>query len=140
MRAIVINPTDRTVTEQDVDTSYEAFRKLVSRSGWIERVRMPTGHWLWVDEEGLLMPNPGPFFRITSIYPDSTFAGTGVILKEDFGGDHYPAEVDLITLQALVTFPNVRFVGFKDEETVTDHPVFGPTATFTRTAKFEDLP
>lgn len=140
MRAIIIDPTAKTVEEADIDTTYETFRHNF-KSGWVERVPLPTRHWLWIDEEGLLQPEPEPFFRIPAVHLDSTFCGKGIILGEDDEyGDHAAAAVTVEVVRSLVTFPTVRFVGFEDTEGYQDHPVFGRIAVFSRKAIFEDLP
>jgi hypothetical protein len=137
MRAIIIDPTDKSVTEADIDTSYEAFRSF-SRSGYIERVRLPEGHWLWIDEEGLLQPEPGPFFRMEAV-PSATFAGKGIILCCDEEGDHAPATVSEELIRENVWFPSVRFTGFTDWEGTEEHPILGSVAVFRRTANFEEI-
>lgn len=138
MRAIIIDPKSRTVNEADIDERPGAFAQLVSRSGLVEPVLLSNNHYLWVDEEGLLMPEPGPFFRIPDYFPDTTFAGVGAILSEK-DGDHAPATVGVDLIRLLVTFPNVLFLGFEEVQGYQDHPLYGRIMVHSRQAKFEEL-
>lgn len=137
MRAILIDPTDKSVSEIDFDGKYETL-KTFSRSGWVERVSLPDDHWLWVDEEGLLQPEPGPFFALECC-GDANFAGKGLILGDNGEEDHASATVPLETIRRITFFPSVRFTGFTDKQTIEQHPIFGEMSVFSRKANFEEI-
>lgn len=135
MRAILIDPTTETVTEIEVQKFKDLYR--ICECTMVEAVRMPAGHQLWLDEEGLLKPEPKPFFQVPW-YPQP-LCGKAVLLGTDARGEIDDAEPNLVGFELVVSFPNVRFVGFHDTESIEDHPIFGPVNVFRREAKFEEI-
>ena len=104
MRAIIINPEDRTISETDVDGSLETLQHIVG--GLIEPVHqgLDEHHHCYVNEEGLL-ENPQHFFMFEGGH--QPLAGNGVILAETDDGDEAPCTLALDHVKERVKFMDV---------------------------------
>ncbi len=152
MRGILIDATQRTVSEvtlPDITTSedgesdshanWEELKKLLDTT-IVEPVRMGAAH-LWVDEEGLLKPEPGPFFRIGKPGAFGPIISKKGILLGCQGPEGDPIDFPFILAlaEALVDFlpEGTKFVEIETREGETDHPVLGRMATINRVSIFE---
>jgi len=148
MRAILIDPTTKTVTEVDYDGNYESIYKWIDAQTF-ECVDLgdPDHNTVYVDEEGLLADEPGPFFTVSTYA--QPLAGKGLILATDDEGesvattlnifkpgDNYVLSNDKATI--TVQFPEVKFKGFKEiPPHKIDHPVWGESFVMGQTPQFE---
>lgn len=91
MRAIIINPKDRTVSVKELDVSRGSLRALQNEVGGLVEVAaaLANGDDLLVNEEGLLY-GPEHFFSfVPNGRPDEVafFAGTGIVVGTRFDGE-----------------------------------------------------
>ena len=101
MRAILINSYTQKVTEIELgeDTLVELQRHV---SGYIEvATDLPNGDTIFVDEEGL-MKGPTNFFTYRGAH--QPFAGNGVVVGIDKGGNTAAAKTSLKTVLENVNF------------------------------------
>lgn len=128
MRGILIDPVERTVTEidtkGDLAALYEALQCQV-----VEAVQVGDGDILWIDEEGLLHDEPGPFFAFRT-HPDHPFAGRGLILGAHADGDNRATTLPVERVADLILWPDVEFVGFEPFEIEGPPFVIGNRAIF----------
>jgi hypothetical protein len=101
MRAITINPKDRTITATDIDGSLKTLQQIVG--GMIEAVSqgLDDFHHCYVNEEGLL-DNPQDFFLFKDGH--QPLAGNGIILSSTEDGDEAPCTLLLEWVKDRVTF------------------------------------
>jgi Domain of unknown function (DUF3846) len=104
MRAIIINPKDRTITATDIGGSLNTLQQIVG--GMIEPVSqgLDERHHCYVNEEGLL-DHPQHFF----VFKDGhqPLAGNGVILSSTGDGGEAPCTLHLDWVKERVTFMDV---------------------------------
>jgi hypothetical protein len=107
MRAILINPGDRTISETDVDGSLETLQHIVG--GLIEPVHqgLDEHHHCYVNEEGLL-DDPRYFFMFEGGH--QPLAGTGIILSLTDDGDEAPCTLPLAWVEERVRFMHLAAV------------------------------
>jgi len=102
MRAILINPADRTVTEIQVGKTYAELKHAIG-DRWLE-VASPASiepHFLYCDEEGRLRPNH--LFQIAG-WPHP-IAGKALVLGGiDKAGDEVPASLSVDQIMAQITW------------------------------------
>lgn len=122
MRAILIDPTNKSVTDVDYSGDYHDITKLIAaESGLFATVRLFGIHVMYVDDEGLLVnPNPNGYFRIEG-YP-GVLAGKGLIVGTTVDGDDTDTFADLELVRNGVTFidepdaddiePRMEFISF----------------------------
>jgi hypothetical protein len=83
IKVLIINPTDRTVVEEEIENSLNSFYNIIGCQ-YVEQVSpidiVPDQ--IYVDEEGLLK-NPKHYFQI-GIY---RIAGIGIIISHDDEGN-----------------------------------------------------
>lgn len=126
MRAILIDATEKTVTEVETGGKLHDLYRLLG-CNLVEAVTLDDRHSLWVDEEGLLVDEPGPFFAFKG--GERPYPLKGVILGDDHkSGKNIGATVPLDVVQSVVEFPDVEFAGFEE----FDEPgvVYGSRAVF----------
>ena len=101
MRAIIINPKDRTITEVDTDASLNSLQQIVG--GLIEPVYdgLDDAHHCYVNEEGLL-DDPRHFFMFRDGH--QPLAGNGVIVGNGLVGDEAPCTLPLDRVRERVRF------------------------------------
>lgn len=130
MRAILIDPYDKSISEIEYDGTLESAYAIIS-CYTIQGVSIDDDHVVYVDEEGLLH-EPKPFWQWWG--SPNPIAGKGLIVKIDGEGEDAAATVPLDTITKLVSFPPVRFTGM---ETSVDEQE-GVTIVKTK-ANFEKL-
>jgi len=126
-KAILINPTKKTISEVGIHDKYEEWLTLIGASS-LDRVRINHKNYVWVDDEGLLR-DPQHFFKGT-FYP-KPLAGNALII----GGGGETVKDTTITLEqviAMISFPNVEFTGFN-----TSMAELGEVTVFRREAQFK---
>jgi len=117
MRAILIDPTIEggLVTEGDWEIDrgdVRSLRKILGVDS-IERAGpLSNGDMVYVDGYGLISATPEPFFVIQGWA--QPLAGRGLLMSETRAGYMAPPRTPLRKAKAMVTFPNVELVGFKD--------------------------
>lgn len=106
MRAILINPFKREVTEVNTDTSLDDIYNLI-RCDTITVVPWDEDHALFLDDEGLLKAKEDQaYWRMLGV--DQPFAGRGLII-----GDEYGENRDA-TLSALSVLTGIEFLDPED--------------------------
>lgn len=101
MRAILIDPFTRTITDVEIDPTLDNLYQTLGVD-LITVVRIEPGHALIIDDEGLLKD------KDTQAYfwwkgSDQPFAGRGLILGDNYG-ENRDASLSLELVQSLVTF------------------------------------
>jgi hypothetical protein len=111
MKAYLINPTDKTVSEVEYDGNYQSIAPMIhAKSGLFDlvRVRDPEGCAdVFVDDEGLLYEggNPHGYFQISHGQGEwQTLAGYGLVLDVDHEGDTVAATCSLDWITKRVRF------------------------------------
>jgi len=105
MRAIIINPENRTITETEIDGSLRTLQQIVG--GMIEPVYqgLDDNHHCYVNEEGLLC-DPQHFFMFKGGH--QPLAGHGVILSTTDDGGEAPCILSLDAVEERVTFMDLE--------------------------------
>ena len=105
MRAIIINPEDRTITETEIDGSLKSLQHIVG--GLIEAVYqgLDDNHHSYVNEEGLVN-NPQYFFMFKDGH--QPLAGNGVVLSSTDDGGEAPCTLALDWVKECVTFMDLQ--------------------------------
>ena len=105
MRAIIINPEDRTITETETDGSLKSLQQIVR--GLIEPVYqgLDDNHHCYVNEEGLLN-DPQYFFMFTDGH--QPLAGRAVILSTTNDGGEAPCTLSVDWVKERVTFMDLK--------------------------------
>jgi hypothetical protein len=112
MRAILIDAVEKTVTEIDMDGKLQSLYRLLG-CNLVEAVELDDRHSLWVDEEGLMVENPGPFFAFKG--GERPYPFKGVILGDNHQtGSNTDAVVPLDVVQSVIEWPDVEFAGFEE--------------------------
>ncbi len=139
MRAILINPYDRTVTEITVNPGLDSiggmysvlYRADPAFSGMVECVGLSTTPPvdLWLDEEGCLEAG-----RPVWQFGDGNgphYAGACLLLCNDGEGDmtSLPPYITREAMARLIHWTNLETTGdfLPSREYETDHPIFGKT-------------
>lgn len=123
-RAILIDTPAKQIRSITIDVSDGAGTadiKAAIGCEWIESVRLGQKTVCWVDEEGLLKENPGPFFQIEG--KRDPIAGRGLITGVGEGGATTGTGVPVSFVEKMVTFPDVEFSHF-EEITEEDVEIF----------------
>jgi Domain of unknown function (DUF3846) len=105
MRAIIVNPKDRTITATDIDGSLKSLQQIVG--GLIEPVSqgLVDNHYCYVNEEGLLN-DPQYFFMFKDGH--QPLAGNGVILSWTDDAFQSPCALSLDWVKERVTFMDLE--------------------------------
>lgn len=102
MRALLIDSAAREIREVEWTGGLAEMRALIGcRSIDLVSVRLPHGDTLWVDDEGLLVPQ-AHFFEFSS-YPQP-LAGNGLVIGREVDEKQTPAATRVEQLQALIRF------------------------------------
>lgn len=104
MKAILINVHNKTVTQIDIEGGLDSIYKAAG-CGTIEAVHsyvFQGSDIMYVDEEGLLKDEPGPFFAINGFR--QPLAGNGLVLGTDEEGDSCDVETPLAVIMDAVEF------------------------------------
>lgn len=123
MRAILIDPVARTVTEVDYDGNYKSIYRLIEAHPF-QVLQINETESVFIDDEGLLHePSPTHYFRFgTDGHPVS---GKGLVLGVDDEGESVATQLTIAELQDMIQFVRLRFVGFEDISGKVNHPIFG---------------
>lgn len=124
MRAILINPHDKSITEVDYDGRIEHMYELIGCSlvtaVTVYREEDGSQETLWLDDEGLFV-NDQKFFMWAE-YPQP-LAGRGLVLGTSPEGDSIATKLDISKIEPHITWPNLRYTHMTTSEKAGD--VFG---------------
>jgi hypothetical protein len=144
MKAILIDPIERKVTEVDHDGDYKQICKLIDCQTFTAvYIDGPPGdedsgrNAIFIDDEGLL--NDPRYFFMWRGYPQP-LAGKGLILGANEEADSCSTNWTVEQVTAMVQYKELSVQGFKTEEGTTDFfgrkaamikttPIFGPPTT-----------
>lgn len=101
MRAYLINPFDKTVTEVEYDGDYKSIYTLID-ADCFDVARLDKGDGIYVDDEGLISGKPQEFFLVRG-YP-TPLAGKGLLLGCNDEGETIEPFITLDELQSQVSF------------------------------------
>ena len=108
MRAILIDPFARTITEVEHNGDYREIYKLLSHETMpvdcFDCVRLDDGDAIYVDDEGLLKPCKAFFVLHTPHGMNGPYAGKGLVLGSDDEGESASAKMPLSKLQDAIQF------------------------------------
>lgn len=118
MRAILIDPFTRSISEIDTDASLDEMYSILEVD-LITVVRVNKDHAMILDDEGLLQPKiTQEYFHVQG--SDQPFAGRAMILGDDYGENR----------AATMTVPEVAsLVTFLDKEKIDPEAYCGWTVT-----------
>lgn len=127
MKAILIDPFEKTVTEVDHNGNYRQIYTLLShpehRVDCFTVVQIENDDAIFVDDEGLLK-DPKHFF-VWRGYPQP-LAGKGLILGTNDEGDSVDAVISVEDVKKRVSFrSDLRLHDFESFEGKMDHPLLG---------------
>lgn len=127
LRAILISPLDRTISELYIMPGLEGLYYTLGKadsafSGMVEHVQAGRKTGLWIDEEGVLSEGR-PVFKLGPQY----FAGPALLLGDDGEGDSCDCPVPLPIAQMAVEWTSLETTGDfgPSREYTTEHPIFG---------------
>jgi hypothetical protein len=103
MKAILINPFDKTITEVDYDGDFMHIYDLID-AGCFGCARISEGDGIFIDDDGLLK-NPTHFFLHSEYH--SPLAGKGLILGCDDQGEAVSCKTTVEEVRAKVSFRNI---------------------------------
>lgn len=122
MKAFLIDPDERSVTEVDYSGDYRQIYTLIGAECFTAAEFNEFGDVVYVDDEGL-MKGPTSFFIIEG-YPQP-LAGKGLVIGTDEEGDSQAPSTDLEWLQSNVDFgapvkagDTILFVGDRNVRTI----------------------
>jgi hypothetical protein len=107
MRAILIDPYARTVTEVEHDGTLEAMYATIP-CDLVEAVRISEHDTLWIDEEGFLSPGR-PVYRMGE--NPQGLAGRGLIFGFTGSGDTVATKISLALVTANVHWTDLESSG-----------------------------
>lgn len=122
MRAILIDAVAKTVTDVETTGKLHDLYRLLECEG-IDAVALNDDNACYVDGEGLLADDPGPFFVLAEY--GHPLAKRGLILGHDDMGETIETNLTAEAVKATTTFPNIALAGFETTSTTTKHPMFG---------------
>ena len=127
MRAILIDPVERTVSEVEYSGSSKDIYRLVDCETFTV-VGIEHDDAIFVDDEGLLKDDPRYYF----IYRghDQPIAGKGLVLGTDSEGESVEPVSTVDDIKVAVRFVELKLEGFKDVEGTIDHPLLGPNTPY----------
>lgn len=138
MKGYLIDPTIKTIAPVEYDGDYKSIYRLIDAQTF-DVVGIDQHNGIYIDDEGLLVDNPGPFFTATGRRGSVTIAGKGLVLGHDAEGEMVGASISIEALQAMIAFPDLKFTGFTHEEGETHHPILGKAFVIKNEAHFEPV-
>ena len=102
MKALLIDPTTRTVTEIHIDGSLQSFYAALGCKYVAVACDLPNGDTIYVDDEGLFAPAPVDYFQISHGY--QPYAGKGLIVHTDQDGETRAVKSTLDDIKSDVVF------------------------------------
>lgn len=140
MRAILINPVNRSVTEIDVTSPLDSAAGMYAHmraadpgfiSNMVECVELSVSPRLdlWIDEEGALTEGR-EVWKLAGA--DQHFAGAAILLASTDEGESADCFIPAYRVAKVVEWTNLETTGdFGESETrEIDHPIFGKTPAF----------
>lgn len=147
MKAILIDPFAKTITETEIEEGITAIYAVLStdkvKVGTFQIIELDivarVRNTLYIDDNGLLHTPPVKHFFELHGYAQP-LAGRGLILGTTRGGDSRSTTYELARVRTAITFrDDIRHAGFEHATGKIDHPVLGPgTTVFAQRAIFED--
>lgn len=129
MRAIRIDPVSKTITEIEIENTYESLKAAMG-GVWLEAVRVDQYNVMWVNEEGFLRDKAvieAELFRVP--WHRQVMTGLAIITGIDEAGENCDHGLPMDHMPSWVRFVEGKFKGVITTEGVTNHPVLGPTHT-----------
>jgi len=124
MRAILIDPVARTMTEVDYDGDYKSIYRLIDVD-MFEVMQISDIESVFIDEEGLLKePAPTHYFKIGD--DGHPLSGKGLVLGVNDEGDSIATQLTIDELSTIIQFVRLTFHGFQAYEGTVNHPILGP--------------
>lgn len=103
MRAYLIDPSNKSVTEIEHDGSLHQLQKTVG--GLIEAIpNPPPHHVIYVDEEGWIKAEENGFTGGFHFGTSPLFVGRGIVLGVDPDGESDEATIPIATIRMMVRF------------------------------------
>jgi hypothetical protein len=110
MKAFLINPFEKSITEVEHNGDYKEIYKLCDYDTFTV-VPLEDNDSIFVDDEGLLKTIPeNGFFAVPSLHDYQAFVGKGLVLGCDDNGDSTAPKISLDELKKIVTFPSIEDV------------------------------
>jgi hypothetical protein len=139
MRGILINPFDKTIKQVEYDGDYRNIYKLLSDPPTVDTftaVNIGERNSIWLDDEGLFQENQR-YFKYNGLGP---YAGKGLILAANAGGDSVETKLPISEVQKLVEWVNVQFKGIVNKSPRQVFvPGLGKTTLFESEAQFDEI-
>lgn len=116
MKAIVINPANKTVTEAEYHGDFKELYPLLSYADFevdcFDIVKIDDSETIFVDDNGLINNNGNRhgFFYVKGDYP-VMLAGKGVILGTDADGESIATSLTTEQVKQMILFGRPRLVG-----------------------------
>ena len=131
MRAILIDPEAKTITEVDYTGDYKNIYVHIGVDCFTV-VRLSPTETVFIDDEGLYRENQKYVIWKDYYQP---LAGKGLILGIDESGESIATELDLQYVKSMVTFPDIELSHFENFEGTTnwhgmEMPMVGQRAVF----------
>jgi hypothetical protein len=126
VRAFLIDPAERQVTEIDFEGGSKALQKILGCCNFAEGSRPLRGNlsvgWdgVFVSDDPLETKKERHWFQVdANRYPPSSYpiAGRGLVVGVDTEGDECDAGIDIEELRSRVTFTQRKFRGFAKRST-----------------------
>jgi hypothetical protein len=141
MRALLIDPIAKTITEVDHNGDYHQIYEYLSdpanglKATTFDSVRVDNTNVIYVDDDGLLK-DPRYFFMFSHYH--QPLAGRGLVLGVSSSGDTIATTLTVKKLSPFITYTDkLEVIGMEHTEGVMDHPIAGPNVPFLRiTPKF----
>lgn len=127
MRAILVDPDKRSLSEVDCTGKLEDIKRLMQIDSPIDVIVIDPTETIYIDDEGLLKLNEGDAYAVTRLPSGAVIAGKMLIIGCDDEGDSAPTKLSLTQASPWFRFERRQFQGWKPgyEDTV-DHPIMGP--------------
>jgi hypothetical protein len=138
MRAILIDPRAKTVSEVECTGKLDDIYRL-TRCTMIQSIALDDYHHMYLNEEGLLAPEPEPFFAWAG--GNQPFCGCGLVMGSDDEGEEAPCRLDVELVRAAISFPHLRHTGITTtHEDNAEMPWGGTGFRINITPHFEVIP
>jgi hypothetical protein len=123
MKALLIDPFTKTVTETEVAEGLDAIYKAIDADGF-DVIYINSDNCIFVDEYGLSRKDR--LFRLNTYH--QPLAGKGLVLGVNAEGDSCDTSIDWEAMKRAITFPDLQYAGSMPypEGATVDHPLLGP--------------
>lgn len=116
MRAFLINPTDRTISQLDHSGELKDMRQTIACES-VDRVSLAPGLDMWVDDEGHLFPGRN-IFEFSGA--PRRYAGNGLILGIDDQGQTIETSITIDKLLQIIRWTDLATSGDMSEARATE--------------------